>query len=136
VEIPSTTFDFWRSRVDALHGRGYLLLPHRREFRQAFGGDGSRIAWDVLADCHRPLCRIETETFVDEEGAGEGAREADLLDHTYVQPANPYTAVSLLTCAQFEEYLHGVQWDYGCAANPSSRPRRCCPIGATRGPAR
>lgn len=63
MEIPPSTFDLWRRRARSLHERGYLLLPHRREWRRA-----DAESWQLLTDCHAPWCRGRTEVLVDAAG--------------------------------------------------------------------
>lgn len=111
-ELPAASFEFWRRRAPALHACGYLLLPHTREVMHR----GTAHSSDVMAACHTPSCLGETKLFLDVTRLSES--EAAPSGSVYLQPANPYSGCSIMTCAQFAEYLDGAQWDYGCAENP------------------
>lgn len=115
IEIPWSTFRFWRANVERLHRWGYFLHPHRREVRKGLeAGGGSDVLPDVwtsrLAQAIKPVLAID---WADSDGR---LRDRDQI---FLRVQVPHSGSALLTCRQFLEYLDGGrQWDFGCAENP------------------
>lgn len=102
VEVPAPTFDFWRARADRLFGRGYLLLPHRRDLV-------ADQPWS-LTDLFRPDHANRTVAVVD--GAADAELDENPRDRVYIRPGNPYAGCWMMTRAQFAVYMEGSEWNY------------------------
>jgi len=102
IEIPATTFNFWRKHVSHLYSRGFILSPLRVEPQTK-----------LLSDCFDSFgsnCSGVTCPVVDTEGPSSSFLTAQ--EKIFVKMPNPYSASFLMNKEQFMDYLASREWDF------------------------
>eukprot|EP00927_Polykrikos_kofoidii_P067251 TRINITY_DN62763_c0_g1_i1.p1 TRINITY_DN62763_c0_g1~~TRINITY_DN62763_c0_g1_i1.p1 ORF type:complete len:386 (-),score=41.98 TRINITY_DN62763_c0_g1_i1:247-1404(-) len=119
IELPRSSFDFWRKHVDAVHARGFLLMPYRIQrhrvlsdyFSEGCGHCMSEVRpmWAASMAAELPLVDFGNATTPWQEATRQALFH---MDHVYFLQSNPYAGSWLMTCQQFHIYVKRRRWDF------------------------